>query len=103
MTSLCDPRDTANGDVGSQGSSATGPSGSGIAIFVVVGGAQETLDARPDSFRLTLRDRKGFVRTAMQHGLISSPFLVRGKRDLYTDSQPYWQVGDVNNDFDKNN
>ena len=84
MTRLRDPPNTANVDVGAQGSSATGPSGSGVAIFVVVGGAQEALDARPDSFRLTLKDRKGFVRKAVQHGADLVPAFSFGENEIYT-------------------
>jgi len=42
--------------------------GCGNAVVVVVGGASEALDARPGSFTLTLKNRRGFVRIAMQHG-----------------------------------
>lgn len=42
--------------------------GRGNAVVVVVGGASEALDARPGSFTLTLKNRRGFVRIAMQHG-----------------------------------
>jgi len=42
--------------------------GRGNAVVLVVGGAYEALDARPGSFTLTLKRRKGFVRLAMQHG-----------------------------------
>jgi len=42
--------------------------GHGNAVVLVVGGASEALDARPGSFTLTLKQRKGFVRIAMQHG-----------------------------------
>jgi len=42
--------------------------GCGNAVVLIVGGANEALDARPGSFTLTLKQRKGFVRIAMQHG-----------------------------------
>ena len=42
--------------------------GRGNAVVLLVGGASEALDARPGSFTLTLKERKGFVRIAVQHG-----------------------------------
>lgn len=43
--------------------------GKGNAAIVVVGGAQEALDAHPGGdYHLTLANRKGFVRIAMQNG-----------------------------------
>jgi hypothetical protein len=42
--------------------------GTGNAVVLVVGGANEALEARPDSYSLTIKQRKGFVRLAMQHG-----------------------------------
>jgi len=42
--------------------------GTGNAVVLVVGGATEALEARPNSFNLTIKDRKGFVRLAMQNG-----------------------------------
>lgn len=42
--------------------------GPGNAIVIVVGGAQESLNARPGEMMLTLRKRKGFVRVAMRTG-----------------------------------
>ncbi|KAI3620198.1 hypothetical protein CBS9595_002165 [Malassezia furfur] len=43
--------------------------GPGSAILIVVGGAQESLNARPGQMDLTLKNRKGFVRVAMRCGL----------------------------------
>lgn len=40
----------------------------GNLLAIIVGGAQEALDARPGSFTLLLKNRKGFVRLAIQHG-----------------------------------
>ncbi|XP_054518515.1 2-acylglycerol O-acyltransferase 2 isoform X2 [Pan troglodytes] len=42
--------------------------GGGNLLGIIVGGAQEALDARPGSFTLLLRNRKGFVRLALTHG-----------------------------------
>ncbi|NXS07124.1 MOGT2 acyltransferase, partial [Neodrepanis coruscans] len=40
----------------------------GNLLAIIVGGAQEALDAHPGSCTLLLRNRKGFVRLAIQHG-----------------------------------
>ncbi|NXB43652.1 MOGT2 acyltransferase, partial [Leucopsar rothschildi] len=40
----------------------------GNLLAIIVGGAQEALDARPGSFTLLLKNRKGFVRLAIQNG-----------------------------------
>lgn len=40
----------------------------GNALCIVVGGGIEALSAMPGTFKLTLKDRKGFVRLALQHG-----------------------------------
>ena len=40
----------------------------GNAVIVVIGGAAESLDARPGSYKLTLKDRKGFVKLALKTG-----------------------------------
>jgi len=42
--------------------------GAGNAAVIVVGGAAESLDARPGSYTLTLKNRKGFAKIALQTG-----------------------------------
>ena len=42
--------------------------GTGNAAVIVVGGAAESLDARPGSYTLTLKNRKGFAKMALQTG-----------------------------------
>lgn len=42
--------------------------GSGHSAVIVVGGAAESLDAHPGNFRLTLKNRKGFVKIALRNG-----------------------------------
>lgn len=37
-------------------------------LAIIVGGAQEALDARPGAYRLLLKNRKGFIRLALTHG-----------------------------------
>lgn len=42
--------------------------GKGNAAIIVIGGAQEALDAIPDTYRLKINSRRGFVRMAIQNG-----------------------------------
>jgi len=67
--------------------------GMGRAITIVVGGARESLDARPGTIRLVLRRRKGFVKMAIRTGADLVPVLAFGENDVYdqldTDSHPY--------------
>lgn len=42
--------------------------GTGNAAVIAIGGAAESLDARPGSYTLTLKNRKGFARMALQTG-----------------------------------
>lgn len=42
--------------------------GKGQAAVIVVGGAAESLDAHPGNFKLTLKNRKGFVKIALRNG-----------------------------------
>ena len=42
--------------------------GPGNSVVIIVGGAAEILDARPDPYVLTLKHRKGFVRLALETG-----------------------------------
>jgi len=44
--------------------------GPGSSITIVVGGAAESLSARPGTADLTLRKRLGFIKLAIQHGCV---------------------------------
>ncbi|KOS36258.1 hypothetical protein ACN38_g13014 [Penicillium nordicum] len=57
--------------------------GMGRAITIVVGGARESLNARPNSLRLVLQRRKGFVKLAIRTGADLVPVLAFGENDLY--------------------
>ena len=57
--------------------------GPGQAITIVVGGAAESLSARPGTADLTLRKRLGFIKVAIQHGY--EPFIVYYSASSYTD------------------
>ncbi|PNJ51218.1 MOGAT2 isoform 3 [Pongo abelii] len=57
--------------------------GGGNLLGIIVGGAQEALDARPGSFTLLLRNRKGFVRLALTHGASLVPIFSFGENDVF--------------------
>lgn len=40
----------------------------GNALILIVGGAEEALDAVPGKMELTLKNRKGFAKLALKHG-----------------------------------
>lgn len=42
--------------------------GKGNAAVIVVGGAEEALQARPGNYDITLKNRKGFVKMAIRTG-----------------------------------
>ena len=42
--------------------------GPGHSVIIVVGGAAEALEARPGSVKLTLKERKGFIKLALSNG-----------------------------------
>ncbi|KAM6145271.1 2-acylglycerol O-acyltransferase 2 [Phoenicopterus ruber ruber] len=55
----------------------------GNMLAIIVGGAQEALDARPGSYTLLLKNRKGFVRLAIKHGTPLVPIFSFGENDLF--------------------
>lgn len=67
--------------------------GMGRAITIVVGGARESLDAKPYTLRLVLKKRKGFVKLAIRCGADLVPTLAFGENDIYdqldTNRHPY--------------
>lgn len=56
--------------------------GEGSAIMLVVGGAAESLDAAPGTYRLTL-SRQGFVRVALDNDAALVPVLGFGETDVF--------------------
>ncbi|XP_004610886.1 2-acylglycerol O-acyltransferase 2 [Sorex araneus] len=52
-------------------------------LGIIVGGAQEALDARPGAYTLLLKNRKGFVRLALIHGAALVPIFSFGENNLY--------------------
>ncbi|MCJ1397111.1 diacylglycerol O-acyltransferase 1 [Xylographa trunciseda] len=62
--------------------------GMGRAITIVVGGARESLDAQPNTLRLVLKRRKGFVKLGIRTGADLVPVLAFGENNLYDQVQP---------------
>ena len=62
--------------------------GMGRAVTIVVGGARESLEARPGNMSLVLKDRKGFIRMAIRTGADIVPVLGFGENDLYDQLDP---------------
>ncbi|KAF9920592.1 diacylglycerol O-acyltransferase 1 [Linnemannia zychae] len=58
-------------------------SGPGNSITIVVGGAQESLAAKPGTIDLTLKKRLGFIKLALVNGASLVPTLAFGENDLY--------------------
>eukprot|EP00516_Mucochytrium_quahogii_P000186 CAMPEP_0203760300 /NCGR_PEP_ID=MMETSP0098-20131031/13625_1 /ASSEMBLY_ACC=CAM_ASM_000208 /TAXON_ID=96639 /ORGANISM=" , Strain NY0313808BC1" /LENGTH=510 /DNA_ID=CAMNT_0050653811 /DNA_START=1985 /DNA_END=3517 /DNA_ORIENTATION=- len=56
--------------------------GPGSSILLVVGGAAESLDTQPGTYRMTL-GRKGFVRVALDNGADLVPVLAFGENDVF--------------------
>uniref|UniRef100_A0A8C5RBN5 Acyltransferase n=1 Tax=Leptobrachium leishanense TaxID=445787 RepID=A0A8C5RBN5_9ANUR len=57
--------------------------GPGNAVFIVVGGAAESLQSRPGEHIVMLTGRKGFVRMALQQGADLVPVYTFGENEIY--------------------
>jgi hypothetical protein len=57
--------------------------GPGNAVMLVLGGAKEALEARPGNATLVLKNRKGFVKLALQNGSWLVPVFSFGENDVY--------------------
>uniref|UniRef100_A0A8D0UJB2 Acyltransferase n=1 Tax=Sus scrofa TaxID=9823 RepID=A0A8D0UJB2_PIG len=55
----------------------------GNLLGIITGGAQEALNARPGSYKLVLRNRKGFIRLALRHGAALVPIFSFGENDAF--------------------
>ncbi|GMS79712.1 hypothetical protein PENTCL1PPCAC_1887 [Pristionchus entomophagus] len=55
----------------------------GQAALLVVGGAQEALDAHPGQHVLTLKKRKGFIKAALENGASLVPCFAFGENDVF--------------------
>ncbi|XP_051009979.1 2-acylglycerol O-acyltransferase 1-like [Acomys russatus] len=57
--------------------------GGGNISVIVLGAAEETLNAHPGNFTLCIHKRKGFVKIALTHGASLVPVFSFGENDLY--------------------
>ncbi|XP_011878992.1 PREDICTED: diacylglycerol O-acyltransferase 2-like isoform X1 [Vollenhovia emeryi] len=55
----------------------------GKATLLVVGGASESMESTPGTYRVLVKRRKGFVKLALKHGTSLVPVLSFGETDLY--------------------
>ncbi|XP_062311136.1 2-acylglycerol O-acyltransferase 2-A isoform X5 [Osmerus eperlanus] len=58
------------------------PGGGSVAVLAV-GGAPESLEARPGALRLQIRNRKGFIKLALKHGAQLVPVFSFGENELF--------------------
>ncbi|KYN11146.1 2-acylglycerol O-acyltransferase 2-B [Trachymyrmex cornetzi] len=65
----------------------------GKAIIVVVGGAPEAMESLPDTYRIIIKKRKGFVKLALENGILLVPVCSFGETDLY--NQVYSPEGSI--------
>ena len=63
--------------------------GMGRAITIVVGGARESLEARPGTMHLVLNRRQGFVKLAIRNGADLVPVVGFGENDIYDQLDPH--------------
>ncbi|XP_077002266.1 acyl-CoA wax alcohol acyltransferase 2 [Tamandua tetradactyla] len=73
--------------------------GTGNMVIVVVGGLAECQYSIPSSFTLVLKNRTGFVRMALQHGVALIPAYAFGETELY--DQYIFSPGGLVNRFQK--
>ncbi|KAM7084804.1 2-acylglycerol O-acyltransferase 2 [Molossus nigricans] len=55
----------------------------GNLLGIIVGGAQEALNARPGAYKLLLQNRKGFIKLALIHGVPLVPVFSFGENELF--------------------
>ncbi|CAL8400080.1 unnamed protein product [Boreogadus saida] len=58
-------------------------SGKGIALSIVIGGAEEALTSSPGVNTVVMRRRKGFVRMALEHGADLVPVYLFGENETF--------------------
>ncbi|XP_054608500.1 2-acylglycerol O-acyltransferase 2-A [Dunckerocampus dactyliophorus] len=62
------------------------PQGGNVAV-IAVGGAPESLDARPGALTLQVHNRKGFIKMALRHGAQLVPVFSFGENELFDQIQ----------------
>ncbi|KAH7730913.1 Protein Y53G8B.2 [Aphelenchoides avenae] len=77
----------------------------GHAVSIVLGGAEEALDAHADNYDLKLSTRKGFIRLAIKHGASLVPVYHFGENRIYyqrysrTRSRPTKEIDKVHAEY----
>lgn len=71
------------GDASARTIENTLKAGPGESVVLVVGGAEESLLAKPHTNDLLLSKRKGFVKIALRHGCPLVPVFAYGENDVY--------------------
>lgn len=61
--------------------------------MIAVGGSDEAGKATPGIYRITLKERKGFIRVALQSGASLVPVFAFGENDVF--EQPFFQQGNI--------
>ncbi|XP_063756894.1 2-acylglycerol O-acyltransferase 1 isoform X2 [Eleginops maclovinus] len=62
------------------------PGGGNVAV-IAVGGAAESLEARPGALKLQILNRKGFIKLALKHGAQLVPVFSFGENELFDQMQ----------------
>uniref|UniRef100_V9LA94 2-acylglycerol O-acyltransferase 2-A n=1 Tax=Callorhinchus milii TaxID=7868 RepID=V9LA94_CALMI len=57
--------------------------GGGNVAVIAIGGAPEALDARPGAYSVLLKNRKGFIKLALQFGATLVPVFSFGENELF--------------------
>lgn len=53
------------------------------AVVLIVGGAQEALNARPGCYKICIKNRKGFIKIALETGASLVPVMSFGEVDVF--------------------
>lgn len=77
----------ACGFIGASRTSIVSALKNGSSVMVVIGGAAESLHAMPGNTNLILKNRRGFVRLAMENGCHLVPCYGFGENELFNQSQ----------------
>ena len=61
-----------------------GRAGVGNALVILPGGGSEALNSTPGTYKLVLKNRKGFIRMALKHGADLVPCLAFGENEVFS-------------------
>ncbi len=71
----------------------------GVSFGLIPGGFHEATICSPSTDRVFLKDRKGFVKYALQHGYALQPVYTFGESDTYSNLQGSWSLRWTLNDW----